>query len=297
MRTTCAAIALVITALLGLAPAEPPAEPPAGTDFGAQARVMFRVAACGGDDAIPERFSARAIARALQGDGRDLRGVQEGVGRPGAGVHRGAAAQGPAAGGGLSVRGRRSVVGARGVSRRRRADHDLAGGRRRRPRDRHDQERAARRGGRPDRHRDPPAVLRRALDDQEPAGRVARRAARHDPVRARRAGGARHGAGGAALLRHRARRVAELPHERPARRARGRVRGQEARRRRRPGKVTHYWYEQVSAFANVEIQFRPRGDARAPLRTYRHIVANLDDSHMAADDRVLRHLRARARWR
>jgi hypothetical protein len=57
-----------------------------------------------------------------------------------------------------------------------------------------------------------------------------------------------------------------------------------------PKRITHYWYEQVSAFANVEIQFRPRGDARAPLRTYRHIVANLDDSHMSADDRVLRHL-------
>jgi hypothetical protein len=62
-----------------------------------------------------------------------------------------------------------------------------------------------------------------------------------------------------------------------------------------PRKITHYWYEQVSAFANVEIQFRPRGDASAPLRTYRHIVANLDDSHMAADDRVLRHLRGKGK--
>jgi hypothetical protein len=62
-----------------------------------------------------------------------------------------------------------------------------------------------------------------------------------------------------------------------------------------PRKITHYWYEQVSAFANVEIQFRPRGDAKAPPRTYRHIVANLDDSHMAADDRVLRHLRGKGK--
>jgi len=62
-----------------------------------------------------------------------------------------------------------------------------------------------------------------------------------------------------------------------------------------PKKVTHYWYEQVSAFANVEIRFRPRGDAGAPLRTYRHIVANLDDSHMTADDRVLRHLRRKGK--
>jgi hypothetical protein len=58
----------------------------------------------------------------------------------------------------------------------------------------------------------------------------------------------------------------------------------------KPKKITHYWYEQTSAFANVEIQFRPRGDDKAPLRTYRHILANLDDPHMKTDDRVLVHL-------
>src|SRR5215510_4568365 len=57
MRTTSAAIAVLTTVWLGAARAAP-----AGTDFGAQARVMFRVAACGGDDAIPARFSARSIA-------------------------------------------------------------------------------------------------------------------------------------------------------------------------------------------------------------------------------------------
>jgi hypothetical protein len=57
-----------------------------------------------------------------------------------------------------------------------------------------------------------------------------------------------------------------------------------------PAKITHYWYEQDSAFANVEITFRPRAQPNAPLRTYRHIVANLDDTHMNADDRVLKHL-------
>jgi hypothetical protein len=57
-----------------------------------------------------------------------------------------------------------------------------------------------------------------------------------------------------------------------------------------PKNVTHFWYEQDSAFANVEIQYRPRGQTAAPLRTYRHIVANLDDPHMQADDRVLKHL-------
>jgi hypothetical protein len=62
-----------------------------------------------------------------------------------------------------------------------------------------------------------------------------------------------------------------------------------------PKTVTHYWYEQDSPFANMEIQFRPRGDAKAPLRTYRHIVANLDDPHMTGDDRVLKHLRAKGK--
>jgi hypothetical protein len=58
----------------------------------------------------------------------------------------------------------------------------------------------------------------------------------------------------------------------------------------KPKKITHFWYEQTSAFANVEILFRPRGDDKAPLRTYRHILANLDDPHMKTDDRVLKHL-------
>ena len=47
-----------------------------GTDFGPQVRAMFRVAACGSDDAIPERFSAKHDRRALQGDGGRLRVVQ-----------------------------------------------------------------------------------------------------------------------------------------------------------------------------------------------------------------------------
>jgi hypothetical protein len=57
-----------------------------------------------------------------------------------------------------------------------------------------------------------------------------------------------------------------------------------------PKKLAHFWYEQDSAFGNVEIKYRPRGQPSAPLRTYRHIVANLDDTHVQADDRVLRHL-------
>ena len=62
-----------------------------------------------------------------------------------------------------------------------------------------------------------------------------------------------------------------------------------------PKKITHFWYEQTSAFANVEIQYRPIADPKAPTRTYRHIVANLDDSHMDADDRVLKHLRKKGK--
>lgn len=57
----------------------------------------------------------------------------------------------------------------------------------------------------------------------------------------------------------------------------------------------HYWLEMESVFANVEIQFRPIGDAKAPLRTYRHILANLDDPHQSKDDRVLDHLRKKGK--
>jgi hypothetical protein len=67
------------------------------------------------------------------------------------------------------------------------------------------------------------------------------------------------------------------------------------RGKRPPKRITHYWYEHDSAFGNVEIQFRPRGDAKAPLRTYRHIVQNLDDPHLKGDDRVLAHLRAKGK--
>jgi hypothetical protein len=62
-----------------------------------------------------------------------------------------------------------------------------------------------------------------------------------------------------------------------------------------PKKITHYWYAHDSAFGNVEIQFRPRGDAKAPVRVYRHIVQNLDDPHLRADNRVLQHLRKKGK--
>ncbi|HEY4181530.1 MAG TPA: hypothetical protein VGM90_32005 [Kofleriaceae bacterium] len=50
------------------------------------------------------------------------------------------------------------------------------------------------------------------------------------------------------------------------------------------------WTDMESVFANVEIQFKKRGDANAPVKTYRHILANLDDAHLNADHRVLAHL-------
>lgn len=62
-----------------------------------------------------------------------------------------------------------------------------------------------------------------------------------------------------------------------------------------PKPTTHFWYEQDTPYGNVEIQFRPRGDAKAPVRTYRHIVQNVDDQHMTADERLLVHLRTKGK--
>jgi hypothetical protein len=62
-----------------------------------------------------------------------------------------------------------------------------------------------------------------------------------------------------------------------------------------PKPTTHFWYEQDTPYGNVEIQFRPRGDAKAAPRTYRHIVQNVDDQHMTADDRLLVHLRTKGK--
>ncbi len=46
-------------------------------------------------------------------------------------------------------------------------------------------------------------------------------------------------------------------------------------------------------FANVEITFRPRQDAKAPLRVYRHIAANLDDAHFLANRPLALYLTAK----
>jgi hypothetical protein len=47
--------------------------------------------------------------------------------------------------------------------------------------------------------------------------------------------------------------------------------------------------------ANVEIAFRSRQDANAPLRVYRHIAANLDDAHFVANQPLALHLAGKGR--
>ncbi len=63
----------------------------------------------------------------------------------------------------------------------------------------------------------------------------------------------------------------------------------------RPKKITHYWYAHDSAFGNIEIQYRPRGEPKAATRVYRHIVQNLDDEHLRADPRVIHHLKKKGK--
>jgi hypothetical protein len=46
-------------------------------------------------------------------------------------------------------------------------------------------------------------------------------------------------------------------------------------------------------FHDMEIAFRKRGVPTAPVRVYRHISANLDDKHLKSDPSALRHLEAK----
>lgn len=48
-------------------------------------------------------------------------------------------------------------------------------------------------------------------------------------------------------------------------------------------------------FANVEIAFRARQDAKAPVRVYRHFAANLDDKHFSANQPLALHLGSKGR--
>lgn len=52
---------------------------------------------------------------------------------------------------------------------------------------------------------------------------------------------------------------------------------------------------QEDIFGDVEIQFRKLGDPNAPIKTFRHIAANLDDKHMKADPSLIKHLEAKGK--
>ncbi len=292
MRTSCLAIALLVTALLVAARAEPAT----GSDFGPQARVMFRVAACGGDDAIPERFSARAITahckemaatyasykRAWLDEAKAF--ISE-LRRPSGDLPR--AVVYPFGGGDLSsalavfpdatelttisleaagdVRVMDTIKSAKLD-----VDVDSIGTEiRRLYQSAHSTTKSLQAAS----HSELPGTIMFALAGLTVHGM--------EPVALRYFDIEPDGSLTYLTSAQLDERAAELAAKKLGASP--------------PKKITHYWYEQVSAFANVEIQFRPRGDLDASLRTYRHIVANLDDSHMAADDRVLRHLRGKGK--
>jgi hypothetical protein len=48
-------------------------------------------------------------------------------------------------------------------------------------------------------------------------------------------------------------------------------------------------------FKNMEVLFRKKGDPSAPYKTLRHVAMNLDDNHMKADGRLLKHLEAKGK--
>jgi len=53
--------------------------------------------------------------------------------------------------------------------------------------------------------------------------------------------------------------------------------------------------KELAIFGAAEIQFRKLGDPAAPLKTLRHIGANLDDKHQAADPSLIKHLEAKGK--
>jgi hypothetical protein len=57
----------------------------------------------------------------------------------------------------------------------------------------------------------------------------------------------------------------------------------------------HYLTQAELDFTNVEIEYRQAGDAKAPIRTFRHIAFNLDDDHMGKDGALLAHLGAKGK--
>lgn len=52
---------------------------------------------------------------------------------------------------------------------------------------------------------------------------------------------------------------------------------------------------QADIFGDVELQFRKAGDPAAPVKTLRHVAYNLDDKHLRADPALVRHLEAKGK--
>ena len=290
MRTTSAAIVVLTTLVASAARAEPAA----GTDFGPQVRVMFRVAACGGDDAIPERFSARSITshckemaqiyasykKAWVDEAQAFIARLRPADLPRVAVY-------PFGGGDLSsaLAVYPDATELTTISLEAAGDVRVI-----------DTIKSAKLDEEVDRIGNDIHRLYYAAHSTTKSLQAASHSELPGTIMFALAGLAVHGMEPVALRYFDIEPDGSLSYlsnaqldERAAEFA-ARKLGTAP-----PKKITHYWYEQVSAFANVEIQFRPRSDPRAALRTYRHIVANLDDSHMAADDRVLRHLRAKGR--
>ncbi len=292
MRTLCAVTALLLTTTALRTTAR--AEPATGTDFGPQARAMFRVAACGGDDAIPERFSARAIAAHC----KDMQGIYASYRKAWADEAQAFIAAlrpkdlppvvvYPFGGGDLSsalavypdatelttisleaagdVRVMDTIKSAKLDQ-----DVDSIGNEiHRLYYAAHSTTKSLQAAS----HSELPGTIMFALAGLTVHGM--------EPVELRYFDIEPDGS----LTYLTNAQLEDRATELAAKKLAGSP----------PKKITHYWYEQVSAFANVEIKFRPRGEPGSALRTYRHIVANLDDSHMAADDRVLRHLRRKGK--
>ena len=290
MRIPYVATLLWITALCGSARAEPST----GTDFGPQARVMFRVAACGDEEAIPERFSAKAITAHC----KEMAGIYTSYRKAWADAAKAFIAElrprdlprtvvYPFGGGDLSsalvvypdatelttisleAAGDIRVIDTIKSAKLDDAVDSIGNEIRRLYRSAHSTTKSLQAVA----HFELPGTIMFALAGLAVHGM--------EPVTLRyfdiETDGSLTYLTGGQLEDRAAEFLAKKLGKDP------------------PKKITHYWYEQISAFANVEIQFRPRGDAAAPVRTYRHIVANLDDSHMTADDRVLRHLRGKGR--
>jgi hypothetical protein len=51
----------------------------------------------------------------------------------------------------------------------------------------------------------------------------------------------------------------------------------------------------ISIFSNAEVTFRKVGDAKAPLKVYRHIAANLYDEHFTTDGPLMKYLESRGK--